>query len=111
MLYRARRKTARKFGLLRIRAGARLRGYGEYAGSLEPTEYVSRVVNGQITDATLTFQIRRGFHVIAVIPRYLRDDPESRGYAAVIEWLNPDVATPEDCAEARRNAALVAARG
>ncbi len=108
LLYRARRKTAKKFGLLRIRAGARLRGYGAYADSMKPQEYVRRVVKGEVVDATLTFQLRRGFHVIAVIQGYLRDDAESRGYAAVIEWLNPEVATPEHHAEAERNAAQLA---
>ena len=28
--------------------------------------------------------------------RYLRHDPESLGYAAVIEWINGAVARPED---------------
>jgi hypothetical protein len=34
--------------------------------------------------------------VLAVVHAYLRNDPESLGYAAVIEWLNPAVALPED---------------
>jgi hypothetical protein len=36
--------------------------------------------------------------VIAVVSGYLRYDPESLGFAAVIEWLNPAVATAEDYA-------------
>lgn len=40
----------------------------------------------------------RGFVVIGVARHYLRHDPESLGHAAVIEWLNPAVATPEDYA-------------
>jgi hypothetical protein len=40
--------------------------------------------------------------VLAVVPNYLGSDPESRGYAAVIEWLNREVATPEEVAEAER---------
>lgn len=96
LLYNARRRIARKFGLLRIRAGARLRGYGAHADTMSPDEYVERVVAGEIIDPTLSFQLKRGFHVLAVIHGYLRNDPESLGYAAVIEWLNPDVATAED---------------
>ncbi len=36
-----------------------------------------------------------GFHVLAVVPHYLKDDPASLGYAAVIEWLNPETIVPE----------------
>lgn len=93
-LYAAREELVRRLGLLRIRAGARLRGYHRYAGRLTPNEYVARVVRGAIFDATLSFQLRRGFRILTVISSYLRHDPESLGYAAVIEWLNPDLAQP-----------------
>lgn len=96
LLYQARQELVRRHGLLRIRAGARLRGYGGYATRMPPEEYVVRVVRGQIRDPTLSFQLRQGFRVLAVVPGYLRHDPDSLGYAAVIEWLNPDVASPAD---------------
>ena len=96
LLYRARIRIAKRFGLLRIRAGARLRGYGAHADTMSPEEYVEKVKTGELIDPTLTFQLHRDFHVLAVVKGYLGDDPESRGYAAVIEWLNPEVATPED---------------
>lgn len=95
-LYQARQELAQRLGLLRIRAGARLRGYHDYADRFTPAEYVQRVVRGEIGDPTLTFQLKRGFRVLAVVGGYLRHDPESLGYAAVIEWLNPDVASAED---------------
>ncbi len=97
-LYAAREALARRLGLLRIRAGSRLRGYRDFADSLSVEEYVLRVVRGELADPTLTFQLRRGFRVLAVAPGYLAHDPESLGHAAVIEWLNPDVARPEDYA-------------
>lgn len=90
LLYRARRDLVRRLGLRRIRAGARLRGYSRWADRLTPEEYVDRVVAGEIRDPTLSFQLRHGFRVIAVVAGYLRNDPESLGHAAVIEWLNPD---------------------
>ncbi len=90
-----------RLGLLRIRAGARLRGYHRYGHEVSPGEYVARVIRGEIGDPTLSFQLRRGFVVIAVVSDYLRHDPESLGHAAVIEWLNPMIAKPEDY-EARR---------
>lgn len=95
-LYEARRALTIDLGLLRIRAGARLRNYHRYADTLDPEAYVIKVVRGELGDPTLSFQLKRGFVVIAVVSNYLRYDPDSLGHAAVIEWLNPAVATAED---------------
>src|SRR5262249_46939582 len=89
LLYTARRELIESHRLLRIRAGARLRGYGCCAARLAPEQYVLAVCEGTEHDPTLSFQLREGFHVLAVVPHYLGDDPDSLGYAAVIEWLNP----------------------
>src|SRR5690606_7290129 len=97
-LYDARRDLAVRLGLLRIRAGARLRGFQKHAGRMTAEEYVRRVARGSLRDPTLSFQLNRGFHILAVVEGYLRHDPESLGWAAVIEWLNPDLATPADWA-------------
>ncbi len=88
-LYEARQRIAKKYGLLRIRAGARLRGYSQYAESKTPEQYVKCVEAGEVWDPTLSFQLKRGFIVLSVASGYLGEDPESLGYAAVIEWLNP----------------------
>jgi len=98
-LYAARRKLTESYRLLRIRAGARLRGYGNVAGRERAEAYVAAVVEGREHDPTLSFQLREGFHVLAVVPHYLSDDPESLGYAAVIEWLNPELIRNEHIAE------------
>jgi ribosomal protein S18 acetylase RimI-like enzyme len=95
-LYAARRALAQRLGLLRIRAGARLRGYHRYADTMNPEEYTLKVIRGELRDPTLSFQLGRGFQVLAVTTSYLRHDPESLGNAAVIEWLNPEVARPGD---------------
>ena len=89
-LYDERFDLVRRLGLWRIRAGARLRGYRQYADTLTPEQYVDKVVAGEIGDPTLSFQLKRGFHVIGVVRDYLTYDPASQGHAAVIEWLNPD---------------------
>jgi len=93
-LYRARRQLVERLGLWRIRAGARLRGYHRHADALTPQEYVRGVVRGELHDPTLSFQLRHGFAVLEVVADYLRHDPESLGYAAVIEWLNPASCPP-----------------
>lgn len=90
LLYEARRELCVRLKLRRIRAGARLRGYSKVADRMSPEEYVEHVERGELHDPTLSFQLKHGFHVIAVVPGYLRQDPESLGNAAVIEWKNPE---------------------
>lgn len=95
-IYRARAELCRSLSLRRIRAGARLRGYADYADRLSPEAYVQAVIRGELRDPTLSFQLRKGFRVIAVVHGYLKADPASRGYAAVIEWINHRVARRRD---------------
>ena len=97
-IYAARRELVRRMGLLRIRAGARLCGYHLHAERLTPEKYVAKVLAGRLSDPTLNFQLRQGFMPLAVASDYLHHDPESLGFAAVIEWLNPEIAKAEDYA-------------
>ncbi len=98
-LYAARRELIERLGLLRIRGGARLRSYHRYARRMCAADYVVKVVHGEIDDQTLSFQLHEGFHVLAVIPHYLSEDPETLGYAALIEWLNPRLLEPHHVAD------------
>lgn len=107
MLYEGRKKIVEKYNLKRIRAGARLRGYSKFKDKLTPEEYVKQVVEKKIYDPTLSFQLNQGFKVIDVAPNYLYNDPESLGYAAVIEWLNPKVATIKDQEQQNQSADLL----
>lgn len=94
-IYAARRELVRRMGLLRIRAGARLCGYHLHADRLTPEKYVTEVLAGRLSDPTLSFQLKQGFMPLAVASDYLHHDPASLGFAAVIEWLNPEIARPE----------------
>jgi hypothetical protein len=96
LLYAARRELVQAMELRRIRAGARLSGYHRFSAEMDAEAYVVQVVRGELTDGTLTFQLGQGFHVLAVVSDYLRHDPDSLGYAAVIEWLNPDLLRASD---------------
>jgi GNAT superfamily N-acetyltransferase len=96
LLYAARRQLVIDLGLRRIRAGSRLRGYYRYQKTMTAEEYVQRVIQGKLKDPTLSFQLREGFEVLAVIEGYLPNDPESLSFAAIIEWLNPQVSSPRD---------------
>jgi GNAT superfamily N-acetyltransferase len=88
-LYRGREALALELGLRRIRAGARIPGYGPLADRMSPEAYVEEVVRGLRKDPTLSFQLAKGFQVLGVAPGYLRTDRASRGYAAVVEWRAP----------------------
>lgn len=96
LIYQARDRLLREKGLLRIRAGARLQGYHLHHADMTVEEYVRRVVDGELSDATLSFQLKRGFKVLGIVHAYMRNDPLSMGFAAVIEYLNETVAAPED---------------
>jgi len=95
---RGRFDLARQLGLRRVVAGSRLRGYHRFADRLSAEEYTIEVVNGRLNDPTLSFQLHLGFRVTGVIGDYFAGDPESRGWAATIEWLNEEVADPGDYA-------------
>ncbi len=95
-LYDARWHLVTRLGLLRIRAGSRLRGYHKVAHVMDARQYVRAVIRKERFDPTLSFQLRRGFRVIGVVSGYLKLDPESLGFAAIIERLNPAVAGKGD---------------
>ena len=95
-LYKARRDLCRRLKLRRIRAGARLSGYYRYADQMPPLEYTLRVINGELTDPTLSFQIKQGFRVFNLVQGYFDHDPQSLGHAALIEWINHRVASKKD---------------
>jgi GNAT superfamily N-acetyltransferase len=90
LLYQAREALLERMGLQRIRAGARIPGYGRAARRMSPDRYVDEVIAGSRSDPTLSFQLHMGFRVVAVARDYLPGDRDSRGHAAVVEWLPPD---------------------
>lgn len=106
-IYKSRRELVEELGLLRIRAGARLRNYHRYAGKYSAEEYVKKIVTGEIGDPTLSFQLKQGFEVLAVVSDYLHNDAESLGKAALIEWVNKKVATNEDYIQRKNDFSLI----
>lgn len=88
LLYKARKDLAIKYNLRRIIAGGRLVNYCNYADRLSPEEYVQKVINEQISDPVLTFQLRNEFKFIKILPNYIKDS-RSLNYATFIEWINP----------------------
>lgn len=92
-LYQARRELCQRLNLRRIIAGGRIPGYRDYADAMTPSDYIARVEDGTLRDPVLSFQLARGFVVRKVLEDYITD-PQSKNFAAFIEWLNPDHEDP-----------------
>lgn len=92
LFYDARKKLVRERRLKRLLTGGRIPGYFEFSKEMTPQEYVAQVATGKRKDATLSFQLANGLVVLDVVSDYLQDE-ESRGYATLLEWLNPEYVT------------------
>ena len=88
MLYGARKELVLRLGLRRMISGGRLFNYQDYADKMSAFEYANKVINGELHDPVLSFELNNGFKFIKVLPEYL-DDIRSQNYASFIEWLNP----------------------
>lgn len=87
-LYDARKDLCERLNLRAIIAGARMPNYAAHADTLTPKQYIEKVKNKELYDATLTFQLSNNFHVRKVLKGYMPGDVESLEYAALIEWNN-----------------------
>ena len=88
MLYNVRKNLAIKMNLRRIVIGGRLFNYYKYANEISALEYSRKVIEGEIEDPVLLFQLKNGFKFVKVIPNYLYDS-RSMNYSNFLEWLNP----------------------
>ena len=87
MLYDARKDLVRRSGKKGIIAGGSLPGYFDHKGSMSASEYVDKVVAGELMDPTLSFQLGNGFEVHGMLEGYLEDEADD-GWAALIVWEN-----------------------
>jgi GNAT superfamily N-acetyltransferase len=92
----ATRELVRRLSLWRMVGGSRMPGYGAVASQVEPDAYIERVKRGELTDPVLTAHIHDGWDVLTAIRGYLPLDVESAGWAAVIQWLNPERPPPPE---------------
>lgn len=84
-LYDARKGVVRRLGKRGIVAGGALPGYADYKAELSAADYVRKVVAGELSDPTLSFQLKNGFEVRGLLENYL-DDTVSDGWATLIVW-------------------------
>lgn len=106
LFYEARKQFVRERGLKRMLTGGRIPGYAKMSEKMSPQDYVAEVVRGRIKDPTLSFQLANGLVVLDVVQEYL-EDKESRGFATLLEWLNPEYVTSVSLHVDEEAAALV----
>ena len=90
-IYDARKALCRRLNLRRMVIGGRLPGFDRAATAdpdLTVQAYVERVLDREVTEPVLTFQLANGFTIKRIIEGYLPDDAASRGYAVLMEWVN-----------------------
>jgi ribosomal protein S18 acetylase RimI-like enzyme len=88
MLYNVRKNLAIGMNLRRIVIGGRLFNYYKYANEMSALDYSRKVIEREIEDPVLSFQLKNGFKFIKVLPNYLYDR-RSMNYSNFLEWLNP----------------------
>ena len=88
-LYVLRKQVVRDLGLRGIVAGGVIPGYAEHRHAMTPRDYVGRVAAGELTDRTLSFQLRNGFEVRGVLENYMYN-PLVDHAASLIVWPNDD---------------------
>jgi predicted amidohydrolase/GNAT superfamily N-acetyltransferase len=89
LFYEARKKMVKERGLKRLLTGGRIPGFKEAPAGVTARDYAADVATGKRKDPTLSFQLANGLVVLDVVPDYL-EDTESRGFATLLEWLNPE---------------------
>ena len=87
-LYDARKALCEKLNLKAIVFGGRIPNFHQYADSMSPKEYISRVKRKEIYDPVLSFQLSNDFHVKKVLTDYMPSDVESKEYAILLQWDN-----------------------
>ncbi|MCB0129516.1 MAG: GNAT family N-acetyltransferase [Caldilineaceae bacterium] len=88
-IYAARKNVVRRDNKRGIVAGGLIPGYADHKATMDLPTYVEKVVQGQLFDTTLSFQLKMGFQVRGLLPDYIVDSA-SDNWATLIVWLNPD---------------------
>jgi GNAT superfamily N-acetyltransferase len=87
-IYEARKNLARERNLPHIIICGRIPGYAKYANKMSAYEYVNQVMQRNVFDPVLTVQLSNGFVLQRLVPNYLPEDSDSRGYATFLKWNN-----------------------
>ncbi len=88
-IYDARKDLVLRHNLKGLIFGGRMPRYHEYAEEMSARDYLAAVLRKELRDPVVTAQRANGFTVRALLPNYLPKDLESRGFAVLMEWKNP----------------------
>lgn len=91
-LYDLRKQLVIDHGKRGIIAGGVIPGYADHKNSMTAQAYVEAVASGELTDPTLSAQLRNGFEVRGVIADYVHDD-STDNWASFLVWFNPHLST------------------
>jgi len=89
MLYKARQGIIRELNLKGLVGGGLIPDFANHKHELTAQEYVDKVVRGELTDNTLSFQLKNGFKVRGLLENYI-EDSASDNWSTLIVWDNPD---------------------
>ncbi|HXV61791.1 MAG TPA: GNAT family N-acetyltransferase [Vicinamibacteria bacterium] len=82
-LYAARHDTVKRLGLKGQVTVGMLRGYGDLKGTMSAEAYYQALLRGQLTDPTISAQMRIGFEPLGLVSDYLHD-PACDNYGVLL---------------------------
>jgi len=88
-LYKARFDYVRQENIKGMYACGMLKGYENYRMDYTQEEYGQMIINGEVTDPTVSVQIKNGFEARSVVHSYEVDYPAGNA-AMLIVWESPD---------------------
>lgn len=89
LLYDTRKALIRRLNLRGMVAGGMIPGYSNHRDRMSVEEYAAAVAAGQLTDPTLTPQLRSGFVLRGIFYGYI-EAGEFGNDSTLIVWDNPD---------------------
>jgi predicted amidohydrolase/ribosomal protein S18 acetylase RimI-like enzyme len=96
-LYEARKGLCQSKDLKGIAFAGRMPNYKKRRKQFpNPQLYLEAVIQKEIKDPVLSFQIRAGFEPIRAMRNYDPDDRDSGGHAVLMTWRNPSFDTSEN---------------
>lgn len=90
MLNQALTATLERHNLRAFIGISRLSGLGQHQAQMRPEDYVSRVVNDELQDPSLSYNVSNGMMPTQIVPDYYPADHASAGYGAIVIQPNPN---------------------
>lgn len=88
--YRKRKELCAEFELKGIVIVGRMPGYARRRRQYpDPQAYLDAVIDKQLRDQVINFQLNQGFEPRGVLPGYLPEDRQSGGNGVLMFWPNP----------------------